>query len=288
MADKPQRKVHGRKTFAIKDRLEGAPLAEMLAGLQQQQTMRGRKETYAPIDPTIHPAEYKKPIFTLTDIDALAKIVPDFPSGKIEIQTSDRKQNLTRVQMHRRQAFFRLLNQAVWRYKNIKMPIFIKPKALFKKIEELKDSVGDIHALLNPNEQDEAGRFVIDRLNQMKAPLVQIRLNTGKLRSYCICLEHLLQQHYQRVEATLSKAPRNQGDIPFRLLIDDLLIIWVVIFERDVATSSKKNERTGPLVRFVRAVLAKADIKKSDDTIVKASHRWKRQYGESYKSEKSE
>lgn len=264
------------------------PPEEFLAGFRRQQTRRGRKETYASIDPTIYPAEYKKPYFALRDINSLAKLVPDFPAGKVEIQACDRKQNLTRVKMERRQAFMQLLNQAVWRYKNIKMPVFIKPKDLFKKIEDIKNSVMDVHKLLNPAEQDEAGRFVIDRLNQMKAPLVQIRLNTGKLRSYCICLEHLLQQHYQRVEATLSKAPRNQGDIPFRLLIDDLLIIWVVIFERDAATSSKKNERTGPLVRFVRAVLAKADIKKSDDTIVKASHRWKRQYGESYKSEKSE
>jgi hypothetical protein len=97
-----------------------------------------------------------------------------------------------------------------------------------------------------------------------------------------------LQQHYQRVEATLSKAPRNQGDIPFRLLIDDLLIIWVVIFERDVGISTKESERTGPMLRLIRAVFAKADIKKSDDTIVKATYQWKRRYCESYKSEKSE
>jgi hypothetical protein len=286
MSDAPQVKKKSGKI--IKYPLNTMPPEEFLAGFRRQQTRRGRKETYAPIDPTIFPAEYKKPYFTLTDIDALAKIVPDFPSGKIEIQTSDRKQNLTRVKMERRQAFMQLINQAVWRYKNIKMPVFIKPKALFKKIEELKGSVGDIHTLLNPAEQDEAGRFIIDRLNQMKAPLVQTRLNTGKLRSYCIYLEHLLQQHYQRVEATLPRAPRNQGDIPFRVLIDDLLIIWVVIFERDVGVSSKENERTGPMLRFIRAIFAKADIKKSDDTIVKASHRWKRKYGESYKSEKSD
>jgi len=289
MSKTASKKLLGRKSrIPVKNRFDEMSTEKLLADFRQQQTKRGRKELYSPIDPTIHPAEYKKPIFTLTDIDALAKIVPDFPSGKIEIQTSDRKQNLTRVQMHRRQAMMQLLNQAVWRYKNIKMPVFIKRKDLFKKIEGIKNSVGDIHALLNPNEQDEAGRFVIDRLNQMKAPLVQTRLNTGKLRSYCICLEHLLQQHYQRVEATLPKAPRNQGDIPFRVLIDDLLIIWVIIFERDVGISTKESERTGPMLRFIRTVFAKANIKKSDDTIVKASHRWKRRYGESYKSGKSE
>ena len=97
-----------------------------------------------------------------------------------------------------------------------------------------------------------------------------------------------MQNHYQRVNATIPKAPRNQGDIPFGILIDDLLVIWVMIFERDVRTSSQNNKRTGPLMKFVRAVLAKADTKKSDDTIVKAIYCWKHQYGESYKSKKSE
>jgi hypothetical protein len=260
----------------------------MLDGLRQQQTKRGRKETYAPIDPTIYPAEYKKSYFTLTDINALMRLVPDFPSGKIEIQICDRKQNLSRVKMERRQAFMQLLNQAVWRYKNIKMPEFIKPKDLFKKIEAIKNSIGDIHTLLNPAEQNEAGRFIIDRLNQLKAPLVTTRLSTGKLRSYCLFLEHMLQKHYERVNKNVPKVPRNHGDTLFPSFIDDLLIIWVVIFERDVGISTKENKRTGPMLRFIRAVFAKADIKKSDDTIVKAAYQWKRRYCESYKSEKSE
>ena len=264
------------------------PPEKVLAGFREQQTWRGRKETYTPINPTLFPAEYKKPYFTLKDINSLAKLVPDFPSGKIELQICDRKQNLTRTQMEHGQAFMQLLNQAVWRYKNIKMPEFIKPKDLFKKIDDIKNSVMDVHALLNPSEQDEAGRFIIERLNQLKAPLVPTRLSTGKLRSYCLFLEHLLQKHYERVNKYVPKVPRNQGDIPFRILIDDLLIIWVVIFGRDVGISTKESERTGPMLRFIRAVFAKADIKKSDDTIVKAAYQWKRRYCESYKSKKSE
>ncbi len=264
------------------------PPEKVLASFRLQQTVRGRKETYSPINPTLFPAEYKKPYFSLRDINSLAKLVPDFPSGKIEIQICDRKQKLTRVKMERLQAFMLLLNQAVWRYKNIKMPEFIKPKDLFKKIDDIKSSVMDVHALLNPAEQDDAGRFIIDRLNQLKAPLVPTRLSTGKLRSHCLFLEHLLKKHYERVNKYAPKAPRNQGDIPFRVLIDDLLIIWVVIFERDVGISTKESERTGPMLRFIRAVLTNADIKKSDDTIVKASYHWKRRYCESYKSKKSE
>jgi hypothetical protein len=286
MSDAPRRKKKNEKI--VKYPPNTMPPEKVLAGFREQQTVRGRKETYAPINPTIFPAEYKKPYFTIRDIKRLVQLAPDFPSGKIEIQICDRKQNLTRVKMDRCQAFMQLLNQAVWRYKNIKMPEFIKSKDFFKKIDDIKNSIGDIHTLLNPAAQDEAGRFIIDRLSQLKAPLVPTRLSTGKLRSYCLFLEHLLQQHYERVNKNVPKAPRNQGDIPFRLLIDDLLIIWVVIFERDVGISTKENERTGPMLRFIRAVFAKADIKKSDDTIVKAASHWKRRYCESYKSEKSE
>jgi hypothetical protein len=268
------------------------PPEEFLVGFRRMQTKRGRKERYAPIDPTIYPTEYKKPYFTLAAVHSLTKLVPDFPSGKIELQICDRKQNLTRVRMDRRLAFMKLLNQAMWRYKNFEKPEFIKPKDIFGKIEEIKASVEKLHMLLNQDKQDDAGRFVIDRLNNAKAPLIQTRLSTGKLGVYCKHLELMLQRHYQRFSPTASKTPRNQGDIPFHHLIDDLFIIWVVIFERDVGTSSKKdkhtgkNERTGPLIRFIGTILAKADITKSDDTIVKASRNWKRRYGESYKSEK--
>jgi hypothetical protein len=290
MPKAPRNKKKNDKT--INYGLNKMPPEEFLAGFRRMQTKRGRKETYAPIDPTIYPAEYKKPYFTLAAVHSLTKHVPDFPSGKIELQICDRKQNLTRIRMDRRQAFMQLLNQAVWRYKSFEKTDFIKPKDLFRKIEEIKSSVGELHALLNPDKQNETGRFVIDRLNNIKAPLVQTRLSTGKLGVYCKHLELMLQRHYQRFSTTASKTSRNQGDIPFHHLIDDLFIIWVVIFERDVGTSSKKNEhtakneRSGPLIRFVRAVLAKADIIKSDDTIVKASRNWKRRYGESYKSEK--
>jgi hypothetical protein len=257
---------------------------EVLAILRQQQTKRGKKHLYTPIDPTLYSAKRKEPIFTLADIDTLNKIIPVFPSGKIEIQKCDQKQNLTRVQMDRRQAFVKLLNQAVGQYLDFKKTDFIKPKDLFGKIEAIKAAIEEIHKLLNPDKQDEAGCFIIDRLKQLKAPLVPTRLSTGKLGVHCKHLGIVLQNHYQRVKAASAKTPRNRGDIAFYHLIDDLLKIWVVIFERDVGTSSKNNKRTGPLLRFVCAVLVKAGIKKSDDTIVKAAQRWKRQYGESYKS----
>jgi len=112
-------------------------MTKLLAGLRQQQTKRGRKQRYAPIDPTILPTEYKKPFFTLAAVRSLTKLVPDFPSGKIEIQICDRKQNLTRVRMDRCLAFMKLLNQAVGQYKDFEKPEFIKLKDLFRKIEEI-------------------------------------------------------------------------------------------------------------------------------------------------------
>jgi hypothetical protein len=271
--------------------LNTMPPEEFLAGIRRMQTKRGRKEFYAPIDPTIYPAEYEKSCFTMKDIDALAQTVPDFPSGKIEIQICDQEQHLTRKKMDRRQAFMQLLNQAVWRYKYFKETDFVKPEAFLKKSEKIRDVVEELQTLLNPNLQDDAGRFVIARLEQCEAPLAQARISIRKVGMLCQRVD-LLVQYILRIGAPASKKPRNQGDTLFPGFIDDLLIIWIVIFERDVGTSSKKNEhtgkneRTGPLIRFVRAVLAKADIKKSDDTIVKASRSWKRRYGESYKSEK--
>ena len=117
MPDKPKKKSQAEEIdVVVKNPLRGRDLEEMLAGLRRQQTIRGRKELYGPIDPTIYPSEYKKPVFSLTDVNALIRLVSDFPSGKIEIQKCDRKQKLTRVQMDRRQAFMQLLNQAVWRY----------------------------------------------------------------------------------------------------------------------------------------------------------------------------
>jgi len=263
-------------------------MTKLLAGLRRQQTRHGRKQRYAPIDPTIYPREYTRPYFTLRDVISLAKPVPDFPSGKIEIQICDRKQNLTRVQMDRRQAFMQLLNQAVWRYKYFKEADFVKPEAFIKKTKKIKASIEALQTLLNPNEQDESGRFVIDRLDVLEAPLAQARLSIRKVGLLCQRVEPVLQNLFQ-IGAHAPKKPHNQGDTLFPSFIDDLLIIWIVIFERDVGTSSNKdtNERTGPMLRFIRAVFAKADIKKSDDTIVRASRSWKRRYGESYKSGKT-
>ena len=288
MPDKPKEKSQDEEIdIVVKNPLRGRELEEMLAGLRQQQTVRGRKEFYAPIDPTIYPSEYKKPVFSLTDVNALIRLVSDFPSGKIEIQKCDRKQKLTRVQMDRRQAFMQLLNQAVWRYKYFKETDFVKPEDFRKKTEKIKTSIEALQTLLNPNLQDEAGRFVIDRLDALDAPLAQARLSIRKVGLLCQRVELALQNLFQ-LSAPVPKKPRNQGDTLFPSFMDDLLKIWVVIFERDVGISSKENERTGPMLRFIRAVFAKADIKKSDDTIVKASYQWKRRYCESYKLQKSE
>ena len=288
MPDKPKEKSQDEEIdIVVKNPLRGRDLEEMLAGLRRQQTMRGRKELYAPIDPTIYPSEYKKPIFSLTDVNALIRLVSDFPAGKIEIQKCDRKQKLTRVKMDRRQAFMQLLNQAVWRYKYFKETDFVKPEDFRKKTEKIKASIEVLQTLLNPNLQDEAGRFVIDRLDALEAPLAQARLSIRKVGLLCQRVELVLQNLFQ-IGAPVLKKPRNQGDTLFPSFMDDLLKIWVVIFERDVGISSKENERTGPMLRFIRAVFAKADIKKSDDTIVKASYQWKRRYCESYKLQKSE
>ena len=288
MPDKPKEKSQDEEIdIVVKNPLRGRELEEMLAGLRQQQTVRGRKEFYAPIDPTIYASEYKKPVFSLTDVNALIRLVSDFPSGKIEIQKCDRKQKLTRVKIDRRQAFMQLLNQAVWRYKYFKETDFVKPEDFRKKTEKIKASIEVLQTLLNPNLQDEAGRFVIDRLDALEAPLAQARLSIRKVGLLCQRVELVLQNLFQ-IGAPVPKKPRNQGDTLFPSFIDDLLIIWVVVFERDVGISSKENERTGPMLRFIRAVFAKADIKKSDDTIVKASYQWKRRYCESYKLQKSE
>jgi len=115
--------------------------------------------------------------------------------------------------MDRRQAFMQLLNQAVWRYKYFKEADFVKPEAFIKKTKENKGFYRSAANALNPNEQDESGRFVIDRLDVLEAPLAQARLSIRKVGLLCQRVEPVLQNLFQ-IGAHAPKKPAQSGRHP--------------------------------------------------------------------------